>query len=312
MSDIQKHGNNEVTIQSSQELDRGVHRDGEFTKYSTDQRAQLRALGGLDEASDGDLDMLAAFSDRTGLDPFVKEVYLVGRKTKTGGYRGEPERWETKWTVQTGIDGFRKVTHRVGEAKGLPVQIGRPIFYDSEGNQRKIWLKQWGFPAAAEVEISIGDNTGVGVATWDEFVQTKKGGDPNSMWEKMGPTMLAKCAEAQAHRRVTPLTSGMYVAEEMMHADNVVQAKSTRMDVQRGAEGVRAALAAKREPEPQPEPESSQDDSADYVREVTDHLATLDTQEQVNEFMASLQAQDANLPEGVLAAGRARWEEINA
>lgn len=310
MSEIQKHGNNEVAIQSSQELDRGVHRDGEFTKYSTDQRAQLRALGGLDEASDGDLDMLAAFSDRTGLDPFVKEVYLVGRKTKTGGYRGEPERWETKWTVQTGIDGFRKVTHRVGEAKGLPVQIGRPIYYDNEGNQRKIWLKQWGFPAAAEVEISIGDNTGVGMATWDEFVQTKKGGDPNSMWEKMGPTMLSKCAEAQAHRRVTPLTAGMYVAEEMMHADNVVQAKSTRMDVSRGADGVRAALAAKQQ-EPEPAPESVQVDTAEYVAEVTEHLATLDTQEQVNEFMASLQAQDANLPEGVLAAGRARWEELN-
>lgn len=311
MSELQKVNNSEVAVNQSHEVDRGVYQSGEFTKYSTDQRAQLRALGGLDEASDGDLDMLAAFSDRTGLDPFVKEVYLVGRRTKTGGYRGEPERWETKWTVQTGIDGFRKVTHRVGEAKGLPVQIGRPIYYDNEGNQRKIWLKQWGFPAAAEVEISIGDSTGVGVATWDEFVQTKKGGDPNSMWEKMGPTMLAKCAEAQAHRRVTPLTAGMYVPEEMMLSDNVVQARSTRMDVQRGADGVRAALAAKQQ-DPEPPPESVQDDSVAYVAEVTEHLATLDTQEQVNEFMASLKAQDANLPEGVLAAGRARWEEINA
>mgnify|MGYP007037695440 FL=1 len=100
---------NEIATQTgSTELstsqDRGLHVSGDFTKYSADQRAQLRALGGLDEASDGDLDMLAAFSDRTGLDPFTKEVYLVGRKTKTGGYRGEPERWETKWTVQTGID----------------------------------------------------------------------------------------------------------------------------------------------------------------------------------------------------------------
>lgn len=310
MSELQKVNNNEVAMNQSHEVDRGVYQAGEFTKYSTDQRAQLRALGGLDEASDGDLNMLAAFSDRTGLDPFVKEVYLVGRKTKTGGYRGEPERWETKWTVQTGIDGFRKVTHRVGESKGLPVQIGRPIFYDNDGNQRKIWLKQWGFPAAAEVEISIGDNTGVGLATWDEFVQTKKNGDPNSMWEKMGPTMLAKCAEAQAHRRVTPLTAGMYVPEEMMQSDNVVQARSTRMDVQRGADGVRAALAAKQQ-ETASAPESVQDDSDAYVAEVTEHLATLDTQEQVNEFMASLQAQDENLPAGVLDAGRQRWEELN-
>lgn len=229
--------------------DRGVHRAGDLSRYSTSERDQLRALAGLDEASDADLDMLAAVAARTGLDPFLKEVYLVGRKTKTGGYRGEPERWETKWTVQAGIDGFRKVLFRTAEVKGKSHEIGAPVFLDSEGNERRVWLKDWGYPAAALVEVRLGDSVGHGIATWDEFVQTKRDGNPNSMWEKMGPTMLAKCAEAQAHRKVNSLTSGMYVNEEMGQASNRVTAEARRMDqpqpVERGATGLRAALERK-------------------------------------------------------------------
>lgn len=279
MSNIEQYQSQDTAPATTH--DRGIHRAGEFTKYTPDQREQLRALGGFDEASDGDLDMLAAFSDRTGLDPFVKEVYLVGRKTKTGGYRGEPERWETKWTVQTGIDGFRKVTHRVGEQKAQPVKIGRPIFYDSDGNQRPFWSKKWGHPEAVEVTVSIGESEGVGVATWDEYVQTKRDGSPNQMWDKMGPTMLAKCAEAQAHRRVTPLTSGMYVAEEMMQADNTVRATATRQDA-RGMDAVRQALAERKQA-----PAPKEDPTAGFI----DQITNTQTVSELGELMGSLQTQ---------------------
>lgn len=117
-----------------------------------------------------------------------------------------------------------------------------------------------------------------------------------------------KCIGELTDRMIPHLTGGMPVKEDVEQSP--VKATATRMDVSRGADGVRAALAANQQ-DPEPAPESVQDDSDAYVAEVTEHLATLDTQEQVNEFMASLQAQDANLPEGVLAAGRQRWEEIN-
>ena len=285
--------------------DAGIHQEGSLSRYSTTERDSLRALAGLDEASDGDLDMLGMVSQRTGLDPFLKEIYLVGRKTKVGGYRGEPERWGTKWTVQTGIDGFRKVLFRVAEAQGKPHTISEPTYYTSDGQERSIWLKAWGYPAAARVEVSIGDSKGIGVATWDEYVQTKKDGKPNSMWEKMGPTMLAKCAEAQAHRRVNALTSGMYVAEEMQQADSEpIRATATRVQQGRGASGLRAALEA-----PQQQPETAGFDveaARQRISEATSHDTLLD-------IMAEVDA--ADLDEETFKAlsdkARTRWEQIN-
>ncbi|MBM4516411.1 hypothetical protein GS432_08085 [Rhodococcus hoagii] len=245
--------------------DRGAYSGG-YTEYSPAQRDQLRALGGLDEASDGDIAMLKAVSDRSGLDPFVKQIYLVGRKTKTGGYRGEPERWETKWSVQVGIDGFRAVTHRYAEEKGLTVELGRPVFYDAEGNQQLIWLRAWGYPAAAEVTVRVGQSTATAVATWDEYVQTKRDGSPNSMWDKMPTVMLAKCAEAQAHRRVCPLTAGMHEPAELAHLDSEpVRVVSERVPAgpKRGMAGLADSLGVGAASDSSAEPEPAQVSNSD-------------------------------------------------
>lgn len=232
---------NEIEATTTGTVDRGLHQAGEVSRYSDHERDMLRALGGLDEASDGDLDMLKTFADRTGLDPFIKQIYLIGRKTKTGGYRGEPERWETKWTVQTSIDGFRKVLFRYAESRGVGHQIGKPIFYSEDGQARPFWIKKWGNPVAAEVEVKVGDSIGYGIATWDEFVQTKSNGAPTSMWEKLGPTMLAKCAKAQAIRDVCDLAAGLYIPEEMMQADEPVRMEARRTS-NRGRSGLQVAL----------------------------------------------------------------------
>lgn len=146
-------------------------------------------------------------------------------------------------------------------------------------------------------------------STWTIQRAKTAGYTSNKKYQTDPQAMLYAKALSEVARKLAPdvLLGIKYTAEDLELEP--VKATATRMDVQRGAEGVRAALAAKKD-EPQPEP--AQDDTAQYVAEVTEHLATLDTQEQVHEFMASLKAQDANLPEGVLAAGRARWEEINA
>lgn len=248
--------NNTPATQTDNAPDRGIQSGA--SNYTPEQRDRLRAVQNLGEASDADLDVLFAVADRSGLDPMLKEIYLVGRRTKTGGYRGEPERWETVWTVQTGIDGFRKVTHRYAASQGTHVEISRPTFYDDEGRPRPFWSKKYGdHPEAAEVTVSVGNSSSTHIVTWDEYVQTKAeyrngkktGGQvPNNMWEQYGPTMLAKCAEAGAHRRVCPLTSGMYVPEELQGNRAAYTAQARRLDgndtTQQRDDDTAAALAA--------------------------------------------------------------------
>lgn len=300
--------------------DRGIHHAGQFSKWAPEQRDELRALMDAGDASDGDLAMLETVCQRSGLDPFLKQVYLVGRKTKTGGYRGEPERWETKWTVQTGIDGFRQVTHRYAAKMNQSATIGRPIFYDAEGNQHPIWLKAWGTPAAAEVTVTIGASQGTGVATWDEYVQAKRNGEPNSMWEKFGPTMLAKCAEAQAHRRVCPLTAGMYEASEIREP---VRAEATRVDAQQGGalgalEAARQRVHARRQPESEPAQDADvvTDDDPELLAAVVDEylseIPKAQSQDEVTKIMND--AKEDGLPREKFTmlrdAAAERWEEL--
>lgn len=147
-------------------------------------------------------------------------------------------------------------------------------------------------------------------STWTYERAKKAGFTTNAKYQTQPEEMLWAKASMTVCRRAFPdVMEGIPYAAEELELEPV-KYESQRLDVQRGADGVRAALAAKQQ-EHEPAPESVQDDSAAYVAEVTEHLATLDTQEQVNEFMASLQAQDANLPAGVLDAGRQRWEELN-
>lgn len=303
--------------------DRGVYRGG-ASEWSPEQRDQLRALGGLDEASDGDLAMLKAVSDRSGLDPFVKQIYLVGRKTKTGGYRGEPERWETKWTVQVGIDGFRAVAHRYADQRGATVEISKPTYYDDQGSPQQIWLARWGNPAAAEVTVTIGNATATAVAVWDEYVQTKRDGKPNSMWEKMPSVMLAKCAEAQAHRRVCPLTAGMYEDAEMAHADSPVRVQSQReqapagkgRDAARAALGVGPAKQTHSEPvDVQAEPEQAETRPEQATEEqLAEMMRELDaaniTRDERPSYIAGLVGRTINRPDELTADEVARIVEF--
>jgi hypothetical protein len=54
------------------------------------------------------------------------------------------------------------------------------------------------------------------VAHYDEYVQKKQDGNPNTMWAKMPANQLAKCAESLALRRAFPRQlSGLYTREEM-------------------------------------------------------------------------------------------------
>lgn len=140
---------------------------------------------------------------RTGLDPFAKQVYAVKR------FDGKLQR--EVMTIQVGIDGFRLIADRSGKYAPGPEAT---FTYDSGGKL---------VSATASVKKLTVDGTWHTVtctAYYDEYVQTTKDGRPMGMWAKMARTMLAKCSESLALRKAFPAElSGIYTKEEMSQAE---------------------------------------------------------------------------------------------
>ena len=170
-------------------------------------------------ASDDELKMFLWQCERTGLDPFSRQIYSMERKS----WNKDKRDWDTKRDTLVSIDGFRVVSERSGKYAG---QVG-PFWCGEDGVWTDVWLKK-GPPRAAKVGIIRTDfkEPIYGVALYDEYVQTIKDGNngeykPNSMWSKMPANQLAKCAESLAHRKAFPNDlSGLYTPDEMGQANN--------------------------------------------------------------------------------------------
>ena len=180
--------------------------------WSERQIAGLRQVG-IEGATQGDLLIFFHVCQRTGLDPFARQIHMVSRNQKEG------DRWVKKWTIQTGIDGYRLVADRADHRDGTMREYEDTLWCDAEGNWSDVWLKATA-PTAAKVTVVRNGKRFPAVALYREFVQTKRDGNPNSMWSNMPANQLAKCAEALALRKAYPQDlSGIYTDDEMAQAD---------------------------------------------------------------------------------------------
>lgn len=164
--------------------------------------------------TDPEVGLFSEVCKQTKLSPFAKQIYVTKRPTWDAGL----QRSIDKMTIQTGIDGYRLIAERTGKYNGQSAFE----WCGADGIWKDVWLGTKP-PAAARATIHRSDwaQPVVRVARWEAYVQTKKGGEPNSMWAKMGPEQLAKCAEALALRTAFPQElSGLYTDEEMGQADN--------------------------------------------------------------------------------------------
>jgi phage recombination protein Bet len=160
------------------------------------------------DATDTELSMFIQNCKRYGLDPFTGQIHAVKRWDSSAG--------REVMSVQVGIDGFRLIADRTGKWTGTK----GPYWCDKDGEWTDVWLKDTN-PAAAKVGVLRSDFSEPrwGIARWDAYVATKKGGDPTFMWRKMPAHMLAKCAEALALRSAFPNDlSGLYTDAEMDQA----------------------------------------------------------------------------------------------
>lgn len=179
--------------------------------WNATQLAALQQIG-VQNASQGDLSVFLNFAQRTGLDPFARQIYMIGRNAKT------QNGWTTKWTIQASIDGLRIVAERSGDYAG---QVG-PEYCGPDGVWRDVWTSAEP-PVAARVGVLRHGFSAplYAVAYFEEYVQLSKEGKPTSMWASKPLLMIAKCAEALALRKAFPNDlAGLYTADEMGAAEH--------------------------------------------------------------------------------------------
>lgn len=187
-----------------------------FTETQTAALAQI----GVENASAGDLDVFFHVCQRSGLDPFARQIYMISRQVSE---RDDAGGWVkvTKQTIQTGIDGFRLIGRRAADRQGHAISVGAPEWAHEDGSWRPVWMGAWGAPVAARVTIRRGGEPFTAVALFDEYAQRKRNGDLTQMWAQRPAGQIAKCAEALAWRMAFPQDlAGIYSDEEMGQAEN--------------------------------------------------------------------------------------------
>lgn len=183
-----------------------------------------------------ELRLFAMVANRSGLDPFAKQVYAVKRKGRV--------------TFQTGIDGYRSIAARTG-------------LYDGQDEpEYGPWIDgPVGHPESATVRVYRKGVSRAIAATafWDEYVpDAGQSGNGDVMWRKMPRVMIAKVAEALALRKAFPYDpeNRQGIGADIYTADEMAQAERPAPVVQTSArERIAHRAAALAEPEPELEPE---------------------------------------------------------
>jgi phage recombination protein Bet len=158
----------------------------------TPEQTQLIATTIAPGCSSDELRLFAYACQRTGLDPFSKQIYAI----KRGG----------KMTIQAGIDGLRAIAERTGELDGSHTE-----WCGDDGQWSDVWISSKP-PAAAKTTIwrKGSSHPFTGVARFADYNAGQ------GLWSKMPAAMIAKCSEALALRKAFPANlSGVYSTDEM-------------------------------------------------------------------------------------------------
>lgn len=184
------------------------------------------------ELNDSELKLFAMVSNRSGLDPWARQIYAVKRKGRV--------------TFQTGIDGYRSIAARTGLYDGQDEPEFGPAC--ECGDKRPA-----GHPEYATVRVYRKGVTRAIAATayWHEYKPDQgERGTGDAMWTRMPRVMISKVAEALALRKAFPydpenrqgIGADVYTADEMAQAGGPAEPATPAPSVRDRVGARRAAL----------------------------------------------------------------------
>ena len=206
------------------------------------QMSALRSLGikatGPKAPTEGDLAVYFSACQRTGLDPFMRQIYLIARKS------WDPDEGREVWrqTIQVGIDGFRVQRDRAARRDRVSVEFEETVWYDATGKGFTEWLWDDITPTACKVVLLKDGYRFPAVLRTAAYIGTKSNGDPVGRWAVDCDHQIEKCCEAFASRRAFPADlGGLYIEEEMENSPMILgpskaPAKSQRLSPPRQEE----------------------------------------------------------------------------
>lgn len=179
-----------------------------YTEMSDEQKALLKQACSSAQLNDSQFALLVEVARRSGLDPFRRHIYgLI---------------FAGKFTLLTGIDGFRAVARRNGLAGIDDAQHT----YDEKNTESQA------FPKTSTITVYRRGPGGerepyTATARWSEYRRTKADGSLMPNWRSMPHIMLDKCAEALALRKAfTESLGGIYERAEFGDADGDAVARA--------------------------------------------------------------------------------------
>ncbi|MFD9950004.1 phage recombination protein Bet [Nonomuraea sp. NPDC059023] len=201
--------------------------------WTPEQRAVLGSLGVDADCTNAELAGFLHLCQRRDLDPFLKQVYLIGRWDRRANRK--------VFTPQTGIDGFRVIARRAADKSDIDYEYEDTIWFDAEGTQHEVWLTPEP-PVAAKVVVIRNGKRFSGVARYAAYVDTDKDGNPKNQWKSSPDGQIEKCAEAKALRRAFPEDlGGMYSDVEMEHLDEEAPREAIQGQTVRESANMRSA-----------------------------------------------------------------------
>ena len=173
-----------------------------ITQWTADQQKLISSTIAPGCTPD-ELKLFAYACQRTGLDPFSKQIYAIKRAVNTGG---------SKMTIQVGIDGLRAVAERTGQLDG-----SETFFCGPDGEWKDVWLAKEPPAAAKTIVYRKGaSHPFTATARFDDFNAKR------NLWLKMPAVMIGKCSECACLRKAFPADlSGLYSVDEMEQAETV-------------------------------------------------------------------------------------------